>query len=99
MVKAVIIDPLDNVACLTREGNKGESCEYERNGAKVCVELRTDVPFGHKVAIREIKEKELIVKYGRAIGAATEPIEAGTHVHLHNCTGLRGRGDIKGGTV
>jgi altronate dehydratase small subunit len=99
MIKALIIDPLDNVACLTNEGKKGESFEYESNGGKVRLELKTDVPFGHKVAIRQIGENELVMKYGRAIGAATEPIEAGAHVHVHNCAGLRGRGDVKGGTV
>lgn len=42
------------------------------------------VPFGHKIALREIKAGEAIVKYGAPIGVAVEDIEQGTHVHMHN---------------
>jgi altronate dehydratase small subunit len=97
MVKAVIIDPLDNVACLTGEGKKDDTFGYEVKGKKLSMKLKSDIPFGHKFAIRPIKRDELIVKYGKPIGAAIESIEAGAHVHLHNCAGLRGRGDLKGG--
>ena len=96
MVKAIIIDSLDSVASLTEEGKKGEIFEYELKGERLSVRLKSDVPFGHKVAIRPIEKEGLIIKYGRAIGAATEPIDSGVHVHLHNCAGLRGRGDLKG---
>jgi altronate dehydratase small subunit len=96
MVKGIIIDTLDNVTSLTEEGKKGEIFEYELNGEKLSVRLKSDIPFGHKVAIRPIEMEGLIIKYGRAIGAATEPIDPGAHVHTHNCAGLRGRGDLKG---
>ena len=43
------------------------------------------VPKGHKVATRPIAEGEQILKYGQVIGFASQPIEAGAHVHEHNC--------------
>ena len=97
MVKAVIIHPSDNVACLTEDGKAGETYEYELQGQRVTVTLQSDIPFGHKFALRPLENGALVLKYGRPIGAATEAIVPGAHVHVHNCAGLRGRGDLQGG--
>jgi altronate dehydratase len=43
------------------------------------------IPFGHKVARCQIARGQSIIKYGVAIGIATEDIGAGEHVHVHNC--------------
>lgn len=39
---------------------------------------------GHKVALRDIRAGEDIVKYGYPIGHAVEDIKEGGHVHTHN---------------
>ena len=39
---------------------------------------------GHKYALVDIKKGENIIKYGNAIGHATEDIKKGEHVHTHN---------------
>lgn len=41
-----------------------------------------DIPEGHKVALRDIKAGEDILKYGVVIGRATADIPAGSWVHL-----------------
>ena len=38
---------------------------------------------GHKIALRDIKKGEDIIKYGYKIGHATEDIKKGEHVHTH----------------
>ena len=43
-----------------------------------------DIDFGHKVAVRAIKQGEKVLKYGLPIGSATRDIEAGEHVHVQN---------------
>ncbi|HYE58432.1 MAG TPA: altronate dehydratase family protein, partial [Rhodothermales bacterium] len=48
------------------------------------VEAQSEIPFGHKVALRPIAEGEGVVKYGHRIGSATTHIAPGTHVHSHN---------------
>jgi altronate hydrolase len=40
--------------------------------------------MGHKVALRDIKKGEPVIKYGFPIGEATEDIPMGGHVHSHN---------------
>ena len=42
------------------------------------------VPFGHKIAIQNIKQGEPIRKYGQVIGFAAKTIKPGEHVHTHN---------------
>ncbi len=44
----------------------------------------TGVPFGHKVALRDMKKGEDVIKYGFPIGHATGNISAGAHIHSHN---------------
>ncbi|MGI9346814.1 MAG: UxaA family hydrolase, partial [Gammaproteobacteria bacterium] len=43
-----------------------------------------EIPRGHKIALREIKAGEHIRKYGQIIGAASQDIRAGDHVHTQN---------------
>lgn len=51
-----------------------------------------DVPYGHKIAVRDIKKGELINKYGEEIGIATKDIKR----RVRACPqpdSMRGRGD------
>ena len=43
-----------------------------------------DIPAGHKMAIRDIKKGEDVIKYGYRIGRAKEDIKAGNWIHTHN---------------
>jgi altronate hydrolase len=47
---------------------------------------RTDIPRGHKIALRPLSPGALVRKYGHVIGMASRSIEAGEHVHTHNLT-------------
>ena len=48
------------------------------------VSVRGAVPRGHKVALQPIATGEKIIKYGQIIGAASQDIAAGEHVHVQN---------------
>jgi altronate hydrolase len=48
------------------------------------VTLRTDVPAGHKVALRDLPAGKLVRKYGQVIGRTLTDVRAGEHVHVHN---------------
>ncbi|MDP3618861.1 MAG: altronate dehydratase family protein [Ramlibacter sp.] len=47
---------------------------------------RSQVPAGHKIAARPIKQGEPILKYNVCIGFAASDIAPGTYVHSHNVT-------------
>jgi altronate hydrolase len=48
------------------------------------VEVTQRIQVGHKVALRDIAQGEVVRRYGSLIGIATQPIFAGSHVHTHN---------------
>ena len=58
------------------------------------ITLRNNVPYGHKIAVRDIRPNEPILKYGEQIGKANRLIPKGEHVHVHNLDCQRGRGDL-----
>jgi (2R)-sulfolactate sulfo-lyase subunit alpha len=44
----------------------------------------TDIPIGHKLAIKDLKNGDTVIKYGVDIGRTVAPIRAGEHLHVHN---------------
>ena len=42
------------------------------------------VPLGHKIALRDIKSGETVLKYGHDVGRAVADVGKGRHVHIHN---------------
>ncbi len=46
--------------------------------------VEIDLTDGHKYARQDLREGDLIIKYGNPIGHATAPIRKGEHVHTHN---------------
>ena len=42
------------------------------------------IPIGHKVALRDIGNGDIVLKYGQSIGKAIAAIGKGHHVHVHN---------------
>ena len=87
MNKLVQITPKDTVAVALAPLRAGEAASF---GTGEVTPL-SDIPMGHKVALRDIAAGEAVVKYGFPIGRATEDIPRGGHVHTHNLkTGLSG---------
>lgn len=77
------IHPTDNVAVAMHTIPAGT--EY------LGIAAGTEIPQGHKMAIKDIQPGEQIMKYGFSIGHATAAIKAGDWVHIHNtATNLSG---------
>lgn len=85
----------DNVATiLSTEIKEGMVVPVELGEETLEIKTNADIPYGHKIALRPIKKGETILKYGLSLGKATEDIEVGDHVHVHNIESNRGRGDL-----
>lgn len=93
----VIMDENDNVGIIKEAVSKGQKIGPIRKGGEEVIELKEDIPFGFKVAVRNIRKGEEILKFGHAIGVASVSIGKGEMVHVHNIEGLRGRGDLEKG--
>ena len=93
---ALKVDDLDNVATIFANGiTDGTEVEVrDKKGNSEIITVHGDVPYGHKIALRDIAPGEHIMKYGECIGSASHPISKGDYVHVHNLDALRGRGDL-----
>jgi altronate dehydratase small subunit len=89
-----VIEDADNVATALRDIAAGETVEISVGSESRTIEVLEDVQFGHKLAIELIPAGETVTKYGKSIGNATEDIESGEWVHVHNVESNYGRGDI-----
>ncbi len=93
---ALKVDDLDNVATIfANDIVDGAEVEVrDKKGQSEVMAVHGDVPYGHKIALRDISMGEPIMKYGESIGAASHDIKKGDYVHIHNMDAMRGRGDL-----
>lgn len=89
------VNEIDNVAVVFSEEAKTGVNLYvnDHKGEIQVIQLKSDIPYGHKVAVKPINKGEPIFKYGEEIGVATINIETGEHTHVHNLDSQRSRGD------
>jgi (2R)-sulfolactate sulfo-lyase subunit alpha len=87
MIHFVVHDENDSVGVVVVEGLKaGEELTgwiMDQN-KEIKVRARNDIPIGHKLAIREVKANDTVIKYGVDIGRSVAPIAVGEHAHVHN---------------
>jgi altronate hydrolase len=84
------ITPQDNVAVVLSNLTPGTVVDLTGDP----IAIREAIRQGHKVAIRDIKSGEAVIRYGYSIGNATCDIAKGNWVHSHNlATGLHGKLD------
>lgn len=90
MKDIIKINENDNVVVALRDLKIGDTIEIEDK----VITIKDDVVRGHKIAIKDIKVNEKIVKYGFPIGHAISDIEKGKWIHTHNAkTNLDGIND------
>lgn len=91
--RAIVINAKDNVATAVEAIASSADVAINIEGETVSVHVTEAIPFGHKFAIKDIRQEAAIVKYGQVIGLATKNIKVGQYVHIHNLESCRGRGD------
>ena len=74
------INPADNVLIVKNNISPGD----EEQDGDIKFTFDKAIGFGHKIAGKNIRKGEKIIKFGVPIGSATEDIPIGAHVHLHN---------------
>jgi (2R)-sulfolactate sulfo-lyase subunit alpha len=87
MIHFVVHDEGDSVGVVVVEG---VTASQELTGwimdqdREIKVRAQSDIPIGHKLAIRELAANDTVVKYGVDIGRAVASIKLGEHAHVHN---------------
>ena len=83
-IKVIVINENDNVAISLEPLNAGTKVPVKIQGRIEKVKLLSDIPMGHKFAIRDMEEGGAVIKYGEPIGKTATKITRGEHVHIHN---------------
>jgi altronate dehydratase small subunit len=93
--RALIMHLSDNVATAVEEIQPGEEVAVPVGQGVLSLRAAEKIPFGFKIALREIPQGEIVRKYGETIGTASTSIAKGAMVHIHNLDGTRARGDLE----
>ena len=81
---AIMINEKDNVATALSPLKAGTEVSVEVRGRAEKTKLLSDIPMGHKFALKDIEKGAAVIKYGEPIGQSTVKITRGDHVHVHN---------------
>jgi (2R)-sulfolactate sulfo-lyase subunit alpha len=79
--------PKDNVAVVVVEGLKAGTKALgviTENDSTFAVDVKDDVPIGHKVALVDLSDNDTVIKYAQDVGRMTAKAAQGRHVHTHN---------------
>jgi (2R)-sulfolactate sulfo-lyase subunit alpha len=83
----IIHDEKDNVGVVVIEKitpNMDCNCWIMENDKSVNIQSITEIPLGHKIAMKDLGPGDTILKYGHDIGKVVKDIKKGDHVHVHN---------------
>lgn len=75
----------DNVATCVADVNEGKPVTIRFNGSSEIYTAASKIPFGHKMALVDLKKGDDVIKYGVVIGQMSQDAEKGEWVHCHNC--------------
>jgi len=76
----------DTVGVATVDIKAGETLTGRTMDTQKAVVIKAlmDIPLGHKIALRDFKKGDTVLKYAHDIGRVVAPIKTGEHVHVHN---------------
>ena len=86
MIQFLVHEKADNVGVATIDIKAGEKAKglYMDSQAPVEVKALKDIPLGHKIALKDMKIGDAVIKYGHDIGKVVTNINIGDHVHVDN---------------
>jgi len=86
VIQFLVHDKRDSVGVAVVEVKAGQTLQGRSLDTNEAVNAKSnmDIPLGHKIALKDLKPGDNVIKYGVEVGRVVEPIKAGDHVHVHN---------------
>jgi (2R)-sulfolactate sulfo-lyase subunit alpha len=86
VIQFLVHDKRDSVGVAVVDVKAGQTLEGRSLDSNDTIKAKAnmDIPLGHKIALKDFKPGDTVLKYGNDIGKVVEPIKAGDHVHVHN---------------
>jgi (2R)-sulfolactate sulfo-lyase subunit alpha len=80
----------DFVAVAVKDVGRGPAVVGFLDGTPaVEVQVKAEIPLGHKVALRDVAEGADVIEYGVRTALASAHIAKGDYVHIHNVRSAR----------
>ena len=86
MIQFLVHNRKDNVGVATVDIKAGDTVSgltLDTN-EKISIRALEDIPLGHKIALRMLRQGATALKYGHDIGRVVKLVKAGRLVHVHN---------------
>ena len=86
MIQFLVHEKRDTVGVAVVDVKAGQSLEGRTldENKNISAKANMDIPLGHKIALKDFKSGDDVVKYGVVIGRVVKDIKQGDHVHVHN---------------
>lgn len=86
MKRAIRMHEDDHVATVLANVRKGDEVGIHDSENLLLYTMTAieDIPYGNKIALCDLTEGSLLVKYGAPVGLCTKDIGCGRLVHVHN---------------
>ncbi len=86
MIQFLVHEKRDTVGVAVVDLKAGDSLEGRLldTNERVRSKANTDIPLGHKIALKDCNVGDTVIKYGIDIGKVVAPIEVGEHAHVQN---------------
>ena len=87
MIHFVVHEEGDGVGVVVVEGvTKGQELTgwIMEDDKELKITARSDIPIGHKIALKDYKLGDTVINYGTDIGKIVAPIARGEHTHVQN---------------
>ncbi len=97
MKRSILLHENDTVITLLSAAEPGETFSVvDGSGTeRETITAAEAVPFAHKIAIKEMKKGDKVIKLNTTIGLASEDIPVGSYAHVHNISSIEGRRGVK----
>ncbi len=86
--KALMLRPVDTVATVVEDVEKGDKVCYVKDGVQMSVTAKENIPAYHKIALKDMKKDEHVIKYGQIICGMTSDAEEGSWISHKNIMSL-----------
>ncbi len=86
MIQFLVHDRADTVGVATVDIKSGDTVKGMIMDTQDLLEVIAlkNIPLSHKIALKDMKVGDTVIKYGHDIGKAVADIRAGEHVHIQN---------------
>ena len=76
-INALLIDDIDNVVTCVADVPSGSDVCYRKGDTLLSLRAEEDIPYCHKIALKDFAEGDEVIKYGESLGVTTEAVKKG----------------------